>query len=118
LFYKQEVSLNPFDSLINAFFACKSIKDSSLTLKNSLDLTQLYSAFLYCTQLCVIQFSIQEAIKEQDAKVIAFKIKDFMSTYFNNTCLYPLATILNNNAYCREINLQLSSSSNIIVEPF
>jgi hypothetical protein len=41
-----------------------------------------------------------------------------MSTYFNNTCLYPLATILNNNAYCREINLQLSLSSNIIVEPF
>ena len=118
LFYKQELDLNPFDSPINAFFACKSIRESNLTLRDSLDLTQYYSAFLYCTQLCVIASSVKKALLQQDSKVIVLEIKDFMSNYFNNTCLFPLSTILNNNAYCKQINTQLFSLLSVSIDPF
>lgn len=40
-----------------------------------------------------------------------------MSTYFHNNSLSPLATILNNWAYCTQINKSVSSSSSVIIHP-
>ena len=46
--FKQQLSLYIFDSPINSFLACYSIK-KDLTLKGSLDLSKAYAKFVYCS---------------------------------------------------------------------
>lgn len=117
LLFKQDTSLSSFSSPINAFFACKSIRPADLSLRDSLDLSQYYSAFLYCAQLLVAEHCFQEALFQGDASLILTTLQGFMSSYFHNAALTGLATVLSNRSYCFEINKQLSSFSNTAVHP-
>jgi hypothetical protein len=47
--FSQKTDLNIFDSSINSFFAAKSIRQTNLTIKDSFDLLQYYSQFIYCS---------------------------------------------------------------------
>jgi len=114
--FKQQLSLYIFDSPINSFLACYSIK-KDLTLKGSLDLSKAYAKFVYCSQLVVLDYSIKQAIQGGNPSQILYTIQEFAFAYFHNTCLSPLATILNNLAYCLQINKDLSSISNVILHP-
>ncbi len=114
--FKQQLALYIFDSPINSFLACYSIR-KNLTLKDSLDLSKIYAKFLYCSQLIVLDYSIQQALKENIAIKILSTIQEFMSIYFHNACVSPIANILNNWAYCTQKNKSMSSSSNIIIHP-
>jgi hypothetical protein len=115
--FKQELSLYIFDSLINSFFACKSINPSNSTLRGLQDLSQYYSFFLYCTQLLVLKNSIQAALRDRNPKAVLYEVQDFMFNYFYNASLSPLSEILNLRSYCFRVNKALSSLSNIIIHP-
>ncbi len=65
-FLKQSVLLNNFDSAINVFFACKSINIDSKSLKDSKQMSQLYSAFIYCSQLLTVFYSYQLFLQQSD----------------------------------------------------
>jgi hypothetical protein len=115
--FKQELSLYIFDSPINSFFACKSINPSNNTLRGLQDLSQYYSFFLYCTQLLVLENSMQAAIRDRNPKAVLYEVQDFMFNYFHNASLSALSEILNLRSYCFGVNKALSSLSNIIIHP-
>jgi hypothetical protein len=72
--FKQEPALYIFNSPINSFFACKSVNPSNSTLRGSLDLSRYYSFFLYCTQLLVLENSMQAAIKDHNPKAVLYEV--------------------------------------------
>ena len=115
LFLKQDTGLYSFSSPVYSFFACKSIRPN-LSFRDSLEFSQYYSAFLYCSQLLVIEYSFQEAFKTNNPFLLYSTIKDFMSSYFNNSIPSCLGEILNLRSYCFAINKSLSSLSNIAVD--
>ena len=115
LFLKQDTGLYSFSSPVHSFFACKSIRPN-LSFRDSLEFSQYYSAFLYCSQLLVIEYSFQEAFKTNNPFLLYSTIKDFMSSYFNNSIPSCLGEILNLRSYCFAINKSLSSLSNIAVD--
>ena len=55
--FKQQLSLYIFDSPVNSFLACYSIR-KDLTLRDSLDLSKAYAKFVYCSQLVVLDYGI------------------------------------------------------------
>ena len=111
---KEDTSIYSFSSSIHSFFACKSIKPN-LSFKDSLVFSQYYSAFIYCSQLLVIEYSFQEAFKANNPLLLYSTIKDFMLAYFNNSTPSCLGEILNLRSYCFAINKTLSSLSNILI---
>ena len=114
---KQKINIDIFSSPINAFLACKSIKESTLSLRDSQDLSQYYSYLIYCFQLVALEHSLQDATAQNNPSLILENIKNFMHDFFNNSSPTCLGEILNNRSYAFERNKNLSSLSNIIIEP-
>ena len=114
---KQKINIDIFSSPVNAFLACKSIKESTLSLRDSQDLSQYYSYLIYCFQLVALEHSLQDATAQNNPSLILENIKNFMHDFFNNSSPTCLGEILNNRSYAFERNKNLSSLSNIIIEP-
>ncbi|OBT81063.1 hypothetical protein VE02_10325 [Pseudogymnoascus sp. 03VT05] len=113
--FKQETNLYLFKSPIHSFLACKSIRED-LSMRDSLDFSQFYSKFIYCSQLIVIEYAFSYVISRGDeAGSLASIIRDMMSSCFHNGAPTPLGEILNNRSYCFKVNKELSSLSSVIV---
>ena len=113
LICKQETNLYIFDNSINSFFASKSIRENK-TIRDSLDLSQFYSKFIYSIQLLVIEDSFRKLLNNKESSLLDY-IKDFMTSYFNNSSATALGKILNNRSYAFKVNKESSSLSNIII---
>lgn len=111
---RQETNLYLFKSAIHSFFACKSIRED-LSIRDSLDFSQLYSKFIYCSQLIVIEYAFSHAISRDDSSSLTSVVRDMMSSCFHNSAPTPLGEILNNRSYCFKVNKELSSLSNVII---
>ncbi|OBT70933.1 hypothetical protein VF21_10102 [Pseudogymnoascus sp. 05NY08] len=113
--FKQETNLYLFKSPIHSFLACKSIRED-LSMRDSLDFSQFYSKFIYCSQLIVIEYAFSYVISRGDeASSLTSIIRDMMSSCFHNGAPTPLGEILNNRSYCFKVNKELSSLSSIII---
>jgi hypothetical protein len=92
LFFKQDTGLYSFSFPIYSFFAYKSIRPN-LSFKDFLEFLQYYSAFLYYSQLAVIEYSFQEAFRADNSLSFYSTIKGFISSYFNNSIFFCLLII-------------------------
>ena len=84
-----------FDSAINVFFACKSIDIKQDHIRDSALMSQMYSAFIYCSQLLTVVYCSHVAdspsvIPQSFAGVLS----DFMSQHFHNHVYSALFEIL------------------------
>ncbi len=52
---QQNIEFNKFNSCINSFFACYSVNVHTKSLKDSAQMSQSYSAFMYCAQLLTLE---------------------------------------------------------------
>ena len=123
LLSQREVEFSIFISPVHIFFACISIKASNLTLKDSQDLSQYYSRFIYCYQLLVVNYSFQklialnqDSLEEIPSLSLTSLISDFISNYFQNSCSSILAEILNNRSYSFKVNSNSSSLSLVSID--
>jgi superfamily II DNA helicase RecQ len=114
LIFVNKTDLYIFDSSINCFFACKSIRENNLSIRDTLDLSQYYSRFIYCSQLIVIEYSFREILKNQAISLVMV-IQDFMSNHFVNSSQTALGEILLNRSYCFRVNKELSSFSRVVI---
>lgn len=101
----QQKSHSTFDNPINSFFAVLAIDMHKKVLKNSFQMAQLYSAFIYCTQLLVILHCVSMHQKEENSKMMLSELmEDFMNKNFRNTSETGLSEILALRAYAFRVN--------------
>ena len=111
--FKQDINLDIFDSSINSFFACRSLRENN-TLRDSFDLSQYYSMFIYCTQVVVIEYCFQILLNSPEESILQL-INDFMKAYFINNKVTGLAEILSNRLLIIKINKESSRTSSVLV---
>jgi hypothetical protein len=115
---QQNIEFTKFDSCINSFFACYSVNVCIQSLKDSAQMFQSYSAFIYCAQLltlehCTQQY-LQKRIEQTDCSLLT-ELSFFMNTFFHNTIVTALAEILNLRAYAFKVNKNNNSALNQII---
>ena len=106
--FKQKTDLNIFDSSINSFFAVISIRIKDRSFRDSLELSQDYSKFIYATQVLVIEYSFNRLFKDNNLELTTI-LREFRDKYLNNSTNYALSEILNNRAYCFKVNKEIST---------
>ena len=106
--FKQKTDLNIFDSSINSFFAVISIRIKDRSFRDSLELSQDYSKFIYATQVLVIEYSFNRLFKDNNLELTII-LREFRDKYLNNSTNYALSEILNNRAYCFKVNKEIST---------
>ena len=111
--FKQDINLDIFDSSINSFFACRSLRANN-TLRDSFDLSQYYSMFIYCAQVVVIEYCFEILLNSPEESILQL-IKDFMKAYFTNNKATGLAEILSNRLLAVKINKESSGTSSVLV---
>jgi superfamily II DNA helicase RecQ len=111
--FKQDINLDIFDSSINSFFACRSLRANN-TLRDSFDLSQYYSMFIYCAQVVVIEYCFRILLNNTEESMLQL-IKDFMKAYFTNNKATGLAEILSNRLLAVKINKESSGTSSVLV---
>jgi Orsellinic acid/F9775 biosynthesis cluster protein D len=111
---KQKTDLYIFDSSFNSFFAIISIRAKDKSFKDSLELSQEYSKFIYSIQLIVIEFSFNSLLKDSTLELTTI-IKDFRDKYLNNSTNSALNEVLNNRAYCFKVNKETSTQTYISI---
>ena len=111
---KQTTDLYIFDSSINSFFASISIRAKDYSFKDSLDLSQDYSKFIYSSQLIVIEYSFSRLLKDNNLELTSI-LRDFKDKYLNNSSNSALSEILNNRAYCFKVNKETSTLTYISI---
>jgi superfamily II DNA helicase RecQ len=112
--FKEKIDLYIFNSPINTFFATKSIREKDLSIRGSLELSQLYSHFIYCSQLIVVEFSFRSLLEDPSLDLTTI-IKEFITTHFNNSINNGLGEVLLNRSYAYKVNKELSSSSIVTI---
>jgi superfamily II DNA helicase RecQ len=115
---QQNIEFNKFDSCINSFFACYSVNVRTQSLKDSAQMSQYYSAFIYCAQLltlehCTQQY-LQKKVEQTDCSLLT-ELSFFMNTFFHNTTVTALAEILSLRAYAFKVNKNSSFAFNQII---
>jgi predicted RNA binding protein with dsRBD fold (UPF0201 family) len=111
---KQKTNLYIFDSAVNSFFACISIRAKDYSFKDSVDLSQDYSKFIYSTQLIVIEYSFSLLLKDNTLDLTTI-LKDFRDQYLNNSTNSALSEVLHNRAYCFKVNKETSTLNYISI---
>ncbi len=115
---QQNIEFNKFDSCINSFFACYSVNVRTKSLKDSAQMSQSYSAFIYCAQLLTLEHCTQQYLQKRNEQIdcsLLTELSLFMNTFFHNTAVTALAEILNLRAYAFKVNKNSSSAINQII---
>ncbi len=115
---QQNIEFNKFDSCINSFFACYSVNVRTKSLKDSAQMSQSYSAFIYCAQLLTLEHCTQQYLQKRNEQIncsLLTELSLFMNTFFHNTAVTALAEILNLRAYAFKVNKNSSSALNQII---
>jgi hypothetical protein len=114
--FSEQQDLNLFDSPINSFFACVSIRPRDQSFMDTLDLSQYYSYFIYSSQLLLLESCFSAMINNPDLNLTLFDLlESSMNDFFNNTTSGPLSEILNNRLYCFRVNKDTSTSTFISI---
>lgn len=113
---KQSTDLNIFDSPINCFFAAISIRENK-SFRDTLDLSQDYSKFIYCSQLFVIEFTFFELLNlpPSSSEDLTSILRTFKDKYLNNSTNSALSEVLNNRSYCFKVNKELSTETFVTI---
>jgi superfamily II DNA helicase RecQ/predicted RNA binding protein with dsRBD fold (UPF0201 family) len=111
--FRQETDLYIFDSAINSFFASISIRNNS-SFKDTLELSQDYSKFIYSSQLIVLEYSFRRLLEDQSLDLASI-LRQFQQRYFNNSSSSALSEVLNNRSYCFKVNKELSTQTYVSI---
>ena len=116
-FVKQSIRFNSFESLINIFFACLSVDNNNKSIKSSFQMSQYYSAFIYCIQLIVLRNCYYEysnnSLNTPNTSMLSI-LHEFMNSYMKSVNIEeirPMSEVLSLRAYCFSINKSSSTSS-------
>ncbi len=115
---QQNIEFNKFDNCINSFFTCYSVNVYMKSLKDSAQMSQSYSAFIYCAQLLTLEHCTQQYLQKRNEQIdcsLLTKLSLFMNIFFHNTAVTALAEILNLQAYAFKVNKNSSSALNQII---
>jgi superfamily II DNA helicase RecQ len=109
--YKTEAT---FHNIINCYFAVLSINSHDQTLYTSTKMSQLYSHFIYCSQLFVVNYCCQLHVSSSyysEHHRLSFLFEQFMKSYFHNSSETGLAEILSLRAYAFKVNKETSTET-------
>ena len=113
-FVKQSIRFNSFESLINIFFACLSVDNNNKSIKSSFQMSQYYSAFIYCIQLVVLRNCYYEYSNNSSNTSMLSILHEFIKSYMKSVNIdeiRPMSEVLSLRAYCFSINKNSSSNS-------
>jgi hypothetical protein len=114
ILFNKKQDFNLFDSFINSFFACVSIRPKDQSFMDILDLSKYYLYFIYNNQLLLLEFCFCIIIINPELNLnLSDLLHNFMNNFFNNTISGPLSEIFNNCLYCFRVNKNTSTSNYI-----
>ena len=106
-FVKQSIRFNSFESLINIFFACLSVDNNNKSIKSSFQMSQYYSAFIYCIQLIILRNCYHEYSNNSSNTFMLSILHEFMKSYMKSINIKEIrlmSEILSLRVYCFSIN--------------
>ena len=106
----QRLDLDIFDSPISCFFASISIRAKDRSIRDTLDLSQYYSRFIYSSQLIIVEATFRELLLDSSLEFSTL-ITDFMYTCLVNTASTALSEILLHRSYCFRVNRETSTTN-------
>jgi superfamily II DNA helicase RecQ len=113
---KESPTLDIFSSSFNSFFATISIRVKDYSFKDSLELSQEYSKFIYSIQLVIVEYLFKSLILDSSLDLNQF-LKEFRDKYLTNSSSSSLSEILNNRLYSIRVNKELSTTTFISISP-
>ncbi|KAN0099058.1 hypothetical protein V8E51_012833 [Hyaloscypha variabilis] len=114
--FNQRLDLDIFDSPISCFFASISIRPKERSIRDTLDLSQYYSRFIYSSQLIIIEASFQALLRGSNLELNTI-ITTFMSSCLVNTASTALSEILLHRSYCFQVNRETSTTNFLSISP-
>ncbi|KAI9748290.1 MAG: hypothetical protein M4579_007265, partial [Chaenotheca gracillima] len=117
--FTQTLDINNFDSPINTFLACNAINKSQRSMEESTILSQKYSAFLYCSQLIVLNDCLwgfeEQRLADPGTENLYGSLSHIMDRFFHNSAQTALAEVLSLRAYAFAVNKTQSTLTHQII---